>query len=151
MAGPDRDRLMADRPPITPHEALDLLKEGNRRFLADAPHNPSMDRLHRLHLAAAQGPFAAYLSFSDSRVPPELLFGRGLGELFIVRNAGNTLCATALRQSGIRGHPIAGAANLGDGARSLRRNPVGRSGRPGTGRLCRQCLESAAILAPSSA
>jgi carbonic anhydrase len=84
------------RDPITPLEALELLKEGNRRFLADAPYNPPMDRLHRLHLAAAQQPFAAYLSCSDSRVPPELLFERGLGELFIVRNAGNTLCPTAL-------------------------------------------------------
>ena len=83
-------------PPMTPDDVLALLKEGNRRFLADAPYNPPMDRLHRLHLAAAQRPFAAYLSCSDSRVPPELLFERGLGELFIVRNAGNTLCATAL-------------------------------------------------------
>ncbi len=87
---------MDDQPHITPLEALELLKEGNRRFLSDAPYNPPMDRLHRLHLAAAQKPFAAYLSCSDSRVPPELLFERGLGELFIVRNAGNTLCATAL-------------------------------------------------------
>ena len=82
--------------PLTPAEALERLKEGNRRFLEDAPYQPPMDRLHRLHLAAAQRPFAAYLSCSDSRVPPELLFERGLGELFIVRNAGNTLCTSAL-------------------------------------------------------
>lgn len=82
--------------PTTPQAALALLKEGNLRFLDDAPYQPPMDRLHRLHLAAAQRPFAAYLSCSDSRVPPELLFERGLGELFIVRNAGNALCATAL-------------------------------------------------------
>lgn len=81
---------------MTPDAALELLKEGNRRFLSDAPYNPPMDRVHRLHLAAAQRPFAAYLSCSDSRVPPELLFERGLGELFIVRNAGNALCASAL-------------------------------------------------------
>lgn len=87
---------MDNPPPMTPQKALELLQEGNRRFLADAPYNPPMDRLHRLHLAAAQRPFAAYLSCSDSRVPPELLFERGLGELFIVRNAGNTLCPTAL-------------------------------------------------------
>lgn len=87
---------MDQQPQLAPLKALELLKEGNRRFLADAPYNPPMDRLHRLHLAAAQRPFAAYLSCSDSRVPPELLFERGLGELFIVRNAGNTLCATAL-------------------------------------------------------
>lgn len=81
---------------LTPDEALARLKEGNRRFLQDATYQPPMDRLRRLHLAAAQRPFAAYLSCSDSRVPPELLFERGLGELFIVRNAGNTLCASAL-------------------------------------------------------
>ena len=85
-----------DFTPLTPSEALDRLKEGNRRFLEDATYQPPMDRLRRLHLAAAQRPFAAYLSCSDSRVPPELLFERGLGELFIVRNAGNTLCASSL-------------------------------------------------------
>ncbi len=81
---------------LSPEEALALLKDGNRRFLDDATYQPPMDRMRRLHLAAAQRPFAAYLSCSDSRVPPELLFERGLGELFIVRNAGNTLCASAL-------------------------------------------------------
>lgn len=96
MAAPAKYTAMDQQPQLTPQEALELLREGNRRFLADAPYNPPMDRLHRLHLAAAQRPFAAYLSCSDSRVPPELLFERGLGELFIVRNAGNTLCATAL-------------------------------------------------------
>lgn len=83
-------------PQLTPDEALELLKEGNRRFLDDTTYEPSMDRMRRLELAAAQRPFAAYLSCSDSRVPPELLFERGLGELFIIRNAGNTLCTTAL-------------------------------------------------------
>lgn len=81
---------------LTPDEALALLKEGNRLFLEDATYQPPMDRLHRLHLAVAQRPFAAYLSCSNSRVPPELLFERGLGELFIVRNAGNILCSSAL-------------------------------------------------------
>jgi carbonic anhydrase len=45
---------------------------------------------------ADQSPFAAYVTCSDSRVPPELLFGRGLGELFIIRNAGNTVDTVAL-------------------------------------------------------
>ena len=49
----------------------------------------------RLAIAQAQQPFAAYVSCSDSRVPPELLFGRGLGELFIIRNAGNTIDTVA--------------------------------------------------------
>ena len=66
MAAPDKYTAMDQQPQLTPQEALELLREGNRRFLADAPYNPPMDRLHRLHLAAAQRPFAAYLSCSDS-------------------------------------------------------------------------------------
>lgn len=89
---------MTNPPPasLTPDEAIELLKAGNRRFLDDATYQPPIDRLRRLELASQQRPFAAYLSCSDSRVPPELLFERGLGELFIVRNAGNTLCASSL-------------------------------------------------------
>ncbi len=83
-------------PFLTPDDALALLKEGNRKFLADEPLAVHGDRMSRLRMAVAQRPIAAYLSCSDSRVAPELLFGRGLGELFIVRNAGNILCPTAL-------------------------------------------------------
>lgn len=82
--------------PMTPDEALALLRTGNQNFLDDTPLNPPLDKASRLKLAAGQAPFAAYVSCSDSRVPPELLFGRGLGELFIVRNAGNTLDTAAL-------------------------------------------------------
>ena len=81
---------------MTPAEALRRLRDGNDAFLRDDPIRPPLDRASRLRLAAGQQPFAAYLSCSDSRVPPELLFGRGLGELFIVRNAGNTLDTAAM-------------------------------------------------------
>lgn len=77
-------------------DALGLLRQGNEDFLNDRPRAAPIDRQSRLRLAAGQEPFAAYLSCSDSRVPPELLFGRGLGELFIVRNAGNTLDTSAM-------------------------------------------------------
>lgn len=80
----------------SPDEALAMLREGNQDFLNDRSKPPVLDRASRLALAAGQTPFAAYVSCSDSRVPPELLFGRGLGELFIVRNAGNTVGAHAL-------------------------------------------------------
>ena len=53
-------------------------------------------RTRSLALARGQQPFAAYVTCSNSRVPPELLFGRGLGELFIIRNAGNTVDTVAL-------------------------------------------------------
>jgi carbonic anhydrase len=81
---------------LTPDQALDLLKQGNRDFLADRPFGAAVGNQRRLELAAGQAPFAAYVSCSDSRVPPELLFGRGLGELFIVRNAGNTVDTAAM-------------------------------------------------------
>lgn len=84
------------RSALTPDQALDLLKEGNRDFLADRPYIAPLDNRRRLELASGQAPFAAYVSCSDSRVPPEALFGRGLGELFIVRNAGNTVDTAAM-------------------------------------------------------
>ncbi|CAA9547270.1 MAG: Carbonic anhydrase, beta class [uncultured Sphingosinicella sp.] len=81
---------------LTPDQALNLLKEGNRKFLTDSPVRSAVGRPRRLEIAQSQAPFAAYVSCSDSRVPPELLFGRGLGELFIIRNAGNTVDTVAL-------------------------------------------------------
>jgi carbonic anhydrase len=81
---------------MTPDQALAALKEGNDKFITDAPYRSVNDRNRRLEIARGQTPFAVLVSCSDSRVPPELLFGRGLGELFIVRNAGNTVDTTAL-------------------------------------------------------
>ena len=75
---------------LTWQQALALLKEGNRRFVSDRPMNANLSRRRRLEIAQSQAPFAVLVSCSDSRVGPEQLFGRGLGELFIVRNAGNT-------------------------------------------------------------
>ena len=81
---------------LTADQALALLKEGNASFLADAPYRGLRSRERRLEIARGQTPFAVLVSCSDSRVPPEVLFGRGLGELFIVRNAGNTVDTVAL-------------------------------------------------------
>ncbi|PAX09199.1 carbonic anhydrase [Sphingomonas lenta] len=80
---------------LTPDQALQLLMDGNRRFLANELPQPDLSSQRRLELAKGQAPFVAYVSCSDSRVPPELLFGRGLGELFIIRNAGNTIDTVA--------------------------------------------------------
>jgi carbonic anhydrase len=80
---------------LTPDQALALLQAGNAAFLADELHFPDISSARRLELASGQAPFCAYVSCSDSRVAPELLFGRGLGELFIVRNAGNTVDTVA--------------------------------------------------------
>jgi len=81
---------------MTPDQALQVLIDGNRSFVTDSPIRAVQGRARRLELAQSQAPFVVLVSCSDSRVPPELLFGRGLGELFIVRNAGNTVDTTAL-------------------------------------------------------
>jgi carbonic anhydrase len=81
---------------LNPDQGLQLLKEGNRKYLTDSPIRAVEGRERRLEIAKGQTPFAVLVSCSDSRVPPELLFGRGLGELFIIRNAGNTIDTAAL-------------------------------------------------------
>ena len=86
----------APRTTLTPDQALETLIQGNKSFVTDSPLRAVQGRQRRLELARSQAPFVVLVSCSDSRVPPELLFGRGLGELFIVRNAGNTVDTTAL-------------------------------------------------------
>jgi carbonic anhydrase len=96
---PARAPRAADPAPktaLTPDQALRLLKEGNEQFRMDAPFRGVQGRERRLELARGQAPFCVLVGCSDSRVPPELLFGRGLGELFIIRNAGNTVDTAAL-------------------------------------------------------
>ena len=85
-----------DRCTLTPDEALALLKNGNERYLRGEPIPPQLERAQRLALAAKQQPFCVLIGCSDSRVSPELLFGRGLGELFIIRNAGNIIDVAAM-------------------------------------------------------
>ena len=73
---------------IPAREALERLREGNHRFAADIRRaDQSHDR--RAELAAGQRPFAIILGCSDSRVPAELVFDQGLGDLFVIRVAGN--------------------------------------------------------------
>jgi carbonic anhydrase len=80
---------------LNPDQALQLLIEGNQAFLKNEMPTVDLSPRRRLELARGQAPFVAYVTCSDSRVPPELLFGRGLGELFIIRNAGNTIDTVA--------------------------------------------------------
>ncbi|WP_120010672.1 carbonic anhydrase [Teichococcus vastitatis] len=96
---PRRDALAANPVPqtaLTPDQALAVLKKGNDEYMHEAPYSFAHGRERRVELATGQAPFAVLVGCSDSRVPPELLFGRGLGELFIVRNAGNTVDTAAL-------------------------------------------------------
>jgi carbonic anhydrase len=76
-------------PVISPVEALARLRSGNERFVAGALVHGDLAVERRRAFAAFQAPFATVLSCSDSRVPPELIFDQNLGDLFIVRVAGN--------------------------------------------------------------
>ncbi len=95
---------------LSPDAALKLLKSGNDQFRMEAPFRSAQGRERRVELARGQAPFCVLVGCSDSRVPPELLFGRGLGELFIVRNAGNTIDTAALGSieygAGVLGCPL---------------------------------------------
>ena len=78
---------------MSPDQALKLLMDGNKRFTTNKPQNVnrSLDRLRAI--AKAQNPFAAILGCADSRVPAEIIFDRGFGDLFICRIAGNVATA----------------------------------------------------------
>ncbi len=72
-------------------DALRRLKAGNARFIAGTARFPTVQKEILADLAKGQHPYATILSCSDSRVPPELIFDAGFGELFIIRVAGNVL------------------------------------------------------------
>ena len=80
-----------DRPLVSADEALRRLIDGNDRFLRGESRSSGMTREGLAELAKGQRPFATILGCSDSRVPPELIFDAVLGELFVVRVAGNVL------------------------------------------------------------
>jgi carbonic anhydrase len=77
-------------PSVSPDEAMRRLIEGNARFVHDIDHVTTRDIGRRGELASGQAPFAIVLSCADSRVPPELVFDQELGDLFVLRVAGNT-------------------------------------------------------------
>lgn len=82
---------MNDDPGISADEALRRLIDGNERFLSGRVRSTGPLREGLAQLARGQRPFATILGCSDSRVPPESVFDVGLGELFVVRVAGNVL------------------------------------------------------------
>lgn len=73
---------------VSPSQALEALKEGNLRFVAGKSIKPHQDVNRIKELASGQKPFAVIVGCSDSRVPSEIIFDQGLGDLFIVRTAG---------------------------------------------------------------
>ena len=82
---------------IPAREALALLQEGNKRFVSDiSTRDATGGRARRRELAASQEPFAAILGCSDSRVPVEIVFDQGLGDLFVIRVAGNIVAPSQI-------------------------------------------------------
>ncbi len=79
---------MTDR---TPAQAWREMVRGNERFVAGEPRHPRQDVEYRAGLAAAQAPHAALFGCSDSRLAAEIIFDKGLGDLFVVRNAGQVI------------------------------------------------------------
>jgi carbonic anhydrase len=81
---------------LTPDAALQKLVEGNQRFVQHQPQYPDQSAARLQEVAQAQHPFATILSCADSRVPAELLFDQGIGDLFDVRIAGNIATPEAI-------------------------------------------------------
>jgi carbonic anhydrase len=78
-------------PPVSPGDALARLKEGNRRFVSGQSRHAHESASLRHQLVSGQHPFATVLGCSDSRVPVELIFDQGIGDLFVIRVAGNVI------------------------------------------------------------
>ena len=75
---------------ISARDALERLRDGNRRFVSDTRSSQTLtSQTRRAELATGQEPFAIVLGCSDSRVPAEIVFDQGLGDLFVIRVAGN--------------------------------------------------------------
>jgi carbonic anhydrase len=82
---------------ITAHDALERLREGNQRFVEGLRNGGIQgNRPHRLELTQQQEPFAIILGCSDARVPAEIVFDQGLGDLFVIRVAGNIVAPSQI-------------------------------------------------------
>ena len=78
-------------PAVSPDSAWELLQAGNARFVTGRLAHPDQTIARRREVANGQHPFALVLTCADSRVSPEIYFDQGLGDLFVVRNAGNVI------------------------------------------------------------
>lgn len=77
--------------PLEGTKALERLKQGNLRYVQDSMRNGDLTSSRRQTIVSNQNPFAVIVGCSDSRVPPEIVFDQGLGDLFIIRVAGNVV------------------------------------------------------------
>jgi carbonic anhydrase len=123
-------------PSYTADEALARLVDGNQRFVRGEARFPTIQKEILAELAKGQRPYATILGCSDSRVPPELIFDAGFGELFIIRVAGNVISPEVigtLQYAGVHlrtplfvvlGHEGCGAVNAALAARTGHREPT---------------------------
>ena len=88
--------IAAELEVLNPDTALKRLMDGNQRFVQQLGEHPDQSRARIKEVAQAQHPFAALLSCADSRVPPEILFDEGIGDLFDIRVAGNIVTPEVL-------------------------------------------------------
>lgn len=105
---------------MNPSAALDRLMQGNKRFVKDGTICPDRHQDRRTLTASKQRPFAVILGCSDSRVPPELAFDQGIGDIFVIRVAGNIVGDTerdSVEYSAIHNHSsivlVLGHSNCG--------------------------------------
>jgi|SRR5687768_9900717 len=84
-------QVSTEGPVANADEALQRLMEGNERYVANKSTDLNESQSRRVELANGQNPFATIFSCVDSRVPPELVFDRGLGDLFVIRTAGHVI------------------------------------------------------------
>jgi len=82
--------------PLTPAQAWKEMVRGNERFIAGTPRHPRQDFERRSELITLQAPHAVLFGCSDSRVTAEIIFDKGIGDLFVVRNAGHVVTESAL-------------------------------------------------------
>jgi carbonic anhydrase len=90
-APPDFNAEHAEPTIADPDAALKELMDGNKRFVDAQMVHPAQDPATRLRVSQGQRPFATILTCSDSRLPPEVIFDQGLGDLFVIRVAGNVV------------------------------------------------------------
>jgi len=138
VAATAEDKAAAKRPDaenLTPDQALQLLMDGNKRFVEGKTIHPRQDRARLAETGVDQFPFAAFLSCADSRVPVEEVFDQGIGDCFVTRVAGNIATpeqigslefGTAVLGSKILlviGHERCGAVVASMGRATLPKNP----------------------------
>ncbi|WP_066589537.1 carbonic anhydrase [Corynebacterium provencense] len=82
------DQTATSDPRHTPQGAFEALRRGNSRFMAEESAHPRQDGARRELMTTGQRPFAVVLACSDSRVPVEIIFDQGLGDIFVIRTAG---------------------------------------------------------------